>query len=310
MSMEGEEEDDTGVSSSSQYYSRKSSSSSVVSNMRDKRESKSTYYWNSKHCSDDDAPAAATSFVDEGSNRGNYNGFSSSSSTTNLHNSRRLNSQDLANSLWAMAVLGRMQSPIFRALWDKGQECMQWDTRELVQLYEVYAFVAGEGPMAAGNPKKVPLRWNSPKIRKRAREECARIQALEKQTTSRFHLSVAAALDRMNISHINERRIGTWSIDIHITEPGLEHIIIEADGPTHYLHNSTRNRKAVRNGPALLKHRALADLGWTIVTVPYFEWNECSNAAMEMAYMQSVLREAVLRKQNVVLLFDQIADRL
>ena len=43
------------------------------------------------------------------------------------------------------------------------------------------------------------------------------------------------------------------------------------------------------NGSTLLKHRLLTQLGWTVVNVPYFEWNQCRNQQRREDYMRSLL---------------------
>ena len=49
---------------------------------------------------------------------------------------------------------------------------------------------------------------------------------------------------------------------------------IEVDGPTHFLHRSTRP-----SGSTILKRRQLQRAGWRLVAVPYFEWRETSKYA-------------------------------
>jgi len=209
--------------------------------------------------------------------------------------SGNLNSQDLANSLWAMVVLDRTKSPLFTKLWNMSQKMMGWDSRELVQLYEVYSYVTSKNEPVDGNlaESSSVIRWSNERDERRAREECAKIQALEKQTTSKFHYQVSDALTSLGLGHINEIRVGIWSVDIHVTEPGLDHVLIEADGPSHYLHEST-----IENGPAVLKHRALSDLGWTVVHIPYFEWKTKYSEADRVQYLRSLLQTALKMKRG------------
>mmetsp|Transcript_6706 Transcript_6706/g.10258 ORF Transcript_6706/g.10258 Transcript_6706/m.10258 type:complete len:865 (+) Transcript_6706:58-2652(+) len=205
------------------------------------------------------------------------------------------NSQDLANSLWALAVLDLTKSSLFIRLWELGQRFCQWNSRELVQVYEVYAYVAGpkitnggtglvSGKAFQESPPEFQLRWRQDKIRRRAREECAKLQAKEKQTTSRFHRSIAATLKRLGIECQNEVRVGTFAVDIHVTEPGLDHILIEADGPSHFLHNSTS-----RNGPATLKKKALTNLGWKVISIPHFDWGTLETEKDQEIYLAEQL---------------------
>jgi hypothetical protein len=51
-------------------------------------------------------------------------------------------------------------------------------------------------------------------------------------------------------------------------------IAVEVDGPTHFLHKSTRP-----SGSTLLKRRQLRQSGWALVSVPYFEWQRAASGA-------------------------------
>ncbi|CAM9217203.1 unnamed protein product [Choristocarpus tenellus] len=45
-------------------------------------------------------------------------------------------------------------------------------------------------------------------------------------------------------------------------------VALEVDGPAHFTRNTIRPL-----GHMVLKHRTLAKIGWTVVTVPFFEWD-------------------------------------
>ncbi|GAB5366013.1 hypothetical protein AAMO2058_001107900 [Amorphochlora amoebiformis] len=202
------------------------------------------------------------------------------------------NTQDLSNSLWALAVLGRTDSSFFVRLWNLGQRCLawnnRWDSRELVQLYEVYSYVNGKHTLGSNLRKKekvAPLLWLDDETRQSARIECARIQALDQQTTSKFHQNVSHMLSKLDIEHQNEVRIGTWAIDIHLTSPGLDHVLIEVDGPRHYLHNST-----TLNGPAIFKKDALSHLRWQVVSIAHFQWQSLATDEEKMAFLRDTLK--------------------
>eukprot|EP00469_Lotharella_globosa_P004853 CAMPEP_0167796058 /NCGR_PEP_ID=MMETSP0111_2-20121227/14825_1 /TAXON_ID=91324 /ORGANISM="Lotharella globosa, Strain CCCM811" /LENGTH=640 /DNA_ID=CAMNT_0007689885 /DNA_START=14 /DNA_END=1939 /DNA_ORIENTATION=- len=193
-----------------------------------------------------------------------------------------LNSQDISNSLWALAVLGRTDCDLFYRLWDLTQSRLVWDSKELVQLYEVYNFVASDG---GGHL----LHWKHESTRRAAREECARVQAQELQTTSAFHNNVSQVLTDINIKFQNEGRIGTWTVDMHLTTPGLEHVVIEVDGPWHFLYNTS-----IPHGPTALKRKAIEDLGWTLVSIPFFEWGELNDNASGPGSKRQYLTDLIL----------------
>ena len=52
---------------------------------------------------------------------------------------------------------------------------------------------------------------------------------------------------------------------------------IEVDGPSHYLRDVTSGEYVV-NGPTQFKTRLLEAHGWKIAHIPFFEWNERSDA--------------------------------
>ncbi|RDD38669.1 FAST kinase domain-containing protein 3, mitochondrial [Trichoplax sp. H2] len=58
-------------------------------------------------------------------------------------------------------------------------------------------------------------------------------------------------------------------------------IAIEVDGPYHFLHNSTK-----LIGESKMKHRQLRLLGWTVVQVPYFDWEELNTDDERKQYMK------------------------
>ncbi len=61
------------------------------------------------------------------------------------------------------------------------------------------------------------------------------------------------------------------------------------DGPHHY----TQKRQAT--GMTVLKRRQLRALGWAVIHVPYFEWQELrGNKESECAFMRQKLERAFL----------------
>jgi len=65
-------------------------------------------------------------------------------------------------------------------------------------------------------------------------------------------------------------------------------LAIEVDGPAHFMGNTRRFEGATR-----VKRTLLADAGWTVVSVPYFDWDGRSGARELMwDYLRSALRQA------------------
>eukprot|EP00890_Picochlorum_soloecismus_P006449 jgi/Picsp_1/6805/NSC_04144-R1_protein len=57
-------------------------------------------------------------------------------------------------------------------------------------------------------------------------------------------------------------------------------IAVEADGPSHFAHNSRHTL-----GATSLKQRLLEALGWTVITVPFYEWNNHHSEESKYLYL-------------------------
>jgi hypothetical protein len=78
---------------------------------------------------------------------------------------------------------------------------------------------------------------------------------------------------------------GNLSIDIAaVTAAGVQ-LAIEVDGPTHFV--SPGNRL---NGPTQFRNRMLAAQGYTVIGIPYWEWNACKTAHQRHDYLMFRLR--------------------
>ena len=71
-----------------------------------------------------------------------------------------------------------------------------------------------------------------------------------------------------------------------------QRLAIEADGPSHF----TRNTGDVQPlGHTSMKHRHLRLLGWQVVSVPWFEWDEIRGPVMRREYLLSRLESTSLQ---------------
>jgi very-short-patch-repair endonuclease len=78
---------------------------------------------------------------------------------------------------------------------------------------------------------------------------------------------------------------GNLSIDIAaVTAAGVQ-LAIEVDGPTHFV--SPGNRL---NGPTQFRTRMLAAQGYTVIGIPYWEWNACKTAEERLEYLAANLQ--------------------
>ena len=59
---------------------------------------------------------------------------------------------------------------------------------------------------------------------------------------------------------------------------------MEVDGPSHFLEDGR-----TPSGSTLLKRRQLGQLGFTVVPVPFWEWNSLRNATAKRRYLEDKL---------------------
>jgi len=70
-----------------------------------------------------------------------------------------------------------------------------------------------------------------------------------------------------------------------VVEVNGKQIAVEVDGPSHFI-----GRSSERTGSTILKHRQVAALdGMTVVSIPYWEWDNLENDTEKKKYVQSLL---------------------
>merc|ERR1712091_586448 len=86
----------------------------------------------------------------------------------------------------------------------------------------------------------------------------------------RFHRGVGKCLDKIGKKYEDEKLIrGLWC-DIALED---EKVIIEVDGPSHFLTDLESDQHHY-NGTSRAKSAFLQSLGWKVVHIAYFEWEE------------------------------------
>jgi hypothetical protein len=65
-------------------------------------------------------------------------------------------------------------------------------------------------------------------------------------------------------------------------------VALEADGPTHFTINRLPSKRLL--GASLLKRRLLSKLGWTVVSVPYYEWPGKLGVQEQVEYLSQLLK--------------------
>jgi hypothetical protein len=64
-------------------------------------------------------------------------------------------------------------------------------------------------------------------------------------------------------------------------------VAVEADGPLHF-----RQPGKALTGPTQYRNRAIAQRGYKLITVPYFEWDKLKSAAQQQQYLARKIQEA------------------
>ena len=112
---------------------------------------------------------------------------------------------------------------------------------------------------------------------------------------------VSQALQRMDLAVEEEYRCpkSGYSIDIRVrksTARGLserEGLAVKVDGPSHFLSCKSPT------GKTLIKRRLLELLGYNLVSVPYWEWEEMrQDKRAQEAYLRNRLERPDKRERN------------
>eukprot|EP00611_Tribonema_gayanum_P017452 TRINITY_DN3012_c0_g2_i1.p2 TRINITY_DN3012_c0_g2~~TRINITY_DN3012_c0_g2_i1.p2 ORF type:complete len:548 (+),score=241.51 TRINITY_DN3012_c0_g2_i1:31-1644(+) len=196
---------------------------------------------------------------------------------------RKFTRQELVNMAWSMAVLDVVDAQLLNAILTTVQGMGPLPDRELHQVHQVCLVFAERVPEA--------FRGVDGALLQSARDAWRAEKRREKQSSAR-HLDVSKCLALMGVEHRNESE---HDIDIEVVGVGLRlmssdtdnnedgsaqqaspseddhvplRVAIEVDGPGHFTCNSRRSL-----GHTVLKHRILAQLGWTVVQVPFYHWD-------------------------------------
>jgi hypothetical protein len=70
-------------------------------------------------------------------------------------------------------------------------------------------------------------------------------------------------------------------------------VAVEVDGPSHFIRKSGESQGRSANGATMMKRRHLGLLGYSVVPVPYWEWNELRGTQAKEAYLRGKLTAAV-----------------
>ena len=191
-----------------------------------------------------------------------------------------MNAQDVANTLWALSTLWWQASTEMVAVWRQLVEAMSHDHVLLLSTSRLHLSQLLQAHLASKH-LRLGLVTLPPCVLQVAVETYR--EGARNVTVSKGQLEVGESLHRLGIWHELEHITadGLFSIDLAIVD---RRIAIEFDGPSHF----TRNTLA-RLGHTRLRYRLLSAMGWHVVSIPFFDWDELNQPEQMDAYVKQRL---------------------
>jgi hypothetical protein len=200
-----------------------------------------------------------------------------------------LGPQEQANLAWSLTVLEhyhsveevRLLKAIFQEASASSERRHVIQLEHAHQLWQALSILEQDCPVAV---EHVP-RW----FRDYLQEKWSLEKTRHKKSSAR-HRSLSDTLNLMNVAHYNEhdedidvaivlREDASWT---HQTRRGATagrtKVAVEFDGPNHFT-RETEETKGTKQRPralghTVLKYRLLKREGWTVVRVPYYEFDK------------------------------------
>mmetsp|Transcript_5074 Transcript_5074/g.14727 ORF Transcript_5074/g.14727 Transcript_5074/m.14727 type:complete len:989 (+) Transcript_5074:265-3231(+) len=234
----------------------------------------------------------------------------------------KIGPQEQANIVWSLVILEKFDSPeaiilidiIFEeaARYCKENKSMQLEHAH--QLWQAYFVLQEDCPEAV---RRVP-EWFVSYLKEKWSLEKARLKL-----SSARHQALSSTLDLMGVDHVNEHEedidvaiiLQPNAVWVHETDMDEDNIsdlgtdadervsvAVEFDGPNHFtrVHSESKVSGVVASslgppralGHTVLKYRLLKKQGWTVVRVPYYEFDKIPFwASMErQRYLQRKLK--------------------
>jgi hypothetical protein len=221
-----------------------------------------------------------------------------------------IGSQEQANIAWSLTVLELYQSSeaqeLLRDIFSNAANSCETEgiiqLEHAHQLWQAMFVLEGECPACVGNVSQ----WFRDYLHQKWLVEKSRAKI-----SSARHRSLSKLLHLMGVSHYNEhdedidvaivlKSQAIWTHETESTstqrEQGVK-IAVEFDGPNHFTRqevgSGSRSPEQPRAlGHTILKYRLLKRQGWTVVRVPYYEFDKIPFwASMErQRYLQRLLK--------------------
>jgi hypothetical protein len=201
-----------------------------------------------------------------------------------------MNARDVANTLWALATLGWQANTEMAAVFRQLVESMVHSQVLLLSTSPSHLSQLLQAHLASQYLQLglVTLPPCVLQVAVGAYKEGAR-----NVTVSKGQREVRGSLHRLGIPHELEHLTadGLFSIDLAIVD---RRIAIEFDGPSHFTRNTLEPL-----GPSRLRYRLLSAMGWHVVSIPFFDWDELLQPEqMDVYIMQRLLQNQEMGPQQ------------
>jgi len=183
----------------------------------------------------------------------------------------RFNAQNLANVAWAYSVANVDAPSIFNNEFINA--CLRKeDSFELEELTQLHQWQLWQDELKSD-------------ISLPSSKRCYEAFVSQDPTQSKLQDDVVSILSLMGLQPQEEVLIKSgYRIDA-VVEVNGKQIAVEVDGPSHFI-----GRSRELTGSTILKHRQVAALdGMTVVSIPYWEWDNHENDTEKKKYLQSLL---------------------
>lgn len=195
--------------------------------------------------------------------------------------------QGLCNIAWAFVVAEYYDAGFFE-LWRSKFPTLSSEVVSVsgfAQVHQIELALSLEAPHIGRETPRDAARffesiYQAGRSKVSAKAEWGTMQNSKPRIISRYQKEVYTIVNSIGIDCSMEYfdPVEEYSIDIAVP---AHRLAIEADGPTHYALNTKRAL-----GPTVLKHRVLEKLGWKVLPVPYFDWNDLTDEAEKRNYLR------------------------
>jgi hypothetical protein len=183
--------------------------------------------------------------------------------------------QNLANTVWAFAVAD--EHAIVSLIIDhvfalsEGPSAPSWSIESISQLHQaVLQSSAAWHAHLSSSRAGVVEEWRQARC----------LHALKTSEPSQLQRQVYRALRELEVEFTEEFIVSElgYSVDARLLL-GTDRKVVLVDGPSHFVTRDLAKPSGLREtGATFLKHRQLKRAGWTVVQVPYWEWDALTRA--------------------------------